>query len=191
MKALVYGHSQSGGMGLDLEKALKKAGYSVTRVTKVGWNDAKLVQYLPELPAGPYDRVFLYVGGNSDAPTPTAIGQLVQAFDGKAVVILPPVNTERTKKGGAEATAALVAKNEGNRAALAGKVRVYTFSGGLSDFEPDQIHMRPGSAASKAAAQAIVGDLQAPAVKAGFDPVLFVGLGLIAAVALALWARRR
>jgi hypothetical protein len=200
MKALIYGHSQSGGMGLDLEKALKKVGFSVTRSTHVGRNDKWLLAHVKEVPAGPYDRVFLYVGGNSDNPTPTEIMGLVNTFGAdRTVAILPPVNHERTKKGGDEAIVDLRAKNMGNFKAIGDSVRTYMTEGGNADFEPDQIHMRPGSSPSKSLAQKILEDMGAVAATAQTSPSttgasasLTVGVGVVLVLAAALiWRSRR
>jgi len=199
MKALIYGHSQSGGMGLDLEKALKKAGFAVTRATRVGKNDKWLLANVKDVPAGTYDRVFLYLGGNSDNPTPTEILSLVDVFGAdRTVVILPPVNRERTKKGGDEAIAALRAKNMGNFKAIGDSVRTYMIEGGNADFEPDQIHMKPGSKVSKPLAQKILEDMGAVAATAQTSPTtgpstsLTVGVGVVLAIVAALvWRNRR
>ena len=192
MKALIFGHSQSGGLGLELARVLKKAKVDVTRVTKVGWNDAKLLGYLPSVPKGPYKYVFLYVGGNSDNPTPVQINKLVEHFKTAGAdvsVILPPVNTERTKKGGATATAALRAKNAGNRKGIV-DVRVYEIEGTNADFEPDQIHMRASSAASKTLAQKMLANLglgaAQPTVADATPPTSTPGGALIASVVIAL-----
>jgi hypothetical protein len=189
-------------MGLDLEKALKKAGFSVTRSTHVGKNDKWLLAHVHEIPADSYDRVFLYIGGNSDNPTPTEIMGLVGVFGAdRTVAILPPVNRERTKKGGSEAIAALRAKNMGNFKAIGDSVRTYMTEGGNADFEPDQIHMRPGSAPSKELAQKILTNLgysadvvntpeTAPAAS-GSNVALIAGIGVAAVLAFALWRARR
>lgn len=188
MKALIYGHSQSGGMGLDLEKALKKAGFAVTRATRVGKNDKWLLAHVKEVPAGPYDQVFLYVGGNSDNPTSNEIMGLVNTFGAdRTVAILPPVNRERSKKGGDEAIAALRAKNMGNFKAIGNSVRTYMTEGGNADFEPDQIHMRPGSTPSKDLAQKILNNLGIGPV-ASSEPPSAAGGGAGLAVGLAIAA---
>lgn len=97
--ALIYGHSQSGGMGLDVQKLLSKAGWKVVRVTKVGWSDGQLGAGIPELTGSPgqYDRIFYYGGANPKASkeaTGNSILANVAKLGGpsKVTVVLAPYN---------------------------------------------------------------------------------------------------
>ncbi len=153
MKAFIYGHSQTGGMGLDAEKALKKAGYAVERITRVGYGDGKL---LKEAPSTDADLVVLFAGGNTDTANPTAIRSLVDHFgQGRTLVVLSPVCSAYAKAD------ALRARNAGNVAGLGTYVRVYSVEAGPEEFQPDKIHMKAGSPSSTKLAQRIVADLQA------------------------------
>lgn len=200
MRVLIYGHSQSEGMGLDVERLLKQAGFSVTRVTKRGYNDRRLVRDVPTLPAGPWDRVILYAGGNSDTPSVGAIRELIGAFGAdRTVVVLPPVNVDNPERVNIGR-----AKNAGNVAGISDLVRVYAIEADQRSFYPDKIHMKPGCPPSKELAGRIVSDVSsagglapgaggavgsvgAAAARSKLGPVvLFVGL-----VALGLYARRR
>lgn len=154
MRALIYGHSQSGGMGLDVEKLLKQKGFTVVRETKVGYTDRRLVSYLPNVPSGPYDRVYLYVGGNSDVPDVKNIRALIEHFGAsRTVVVLGPVNLDH-----AERAPTLQARNAGNRAGVADLVRVYDLQAGQSAFWPDKLHVKPGVPESKRLAEQIVAE---------------------------------
>ena len=181
MKALVYGHSQSGGMGLDLAKALAKAGIDVERVTHVGYTDKKLINARKDIKSGPFDLVFLYAGGNSNKPTPNDIVELARTFPSARVsVVLPPVNVDRD----AQAVAALREKNAGNKAGVsAAGLKVYTVEAHASDFWPDKIHMRPKSAASVELANKIVADATGSTGQAV--------LGFLLVGAVAFWAYKR
>jgi len=156
-QALIFGHSQSGGMGLDLEAALKARGWAVKRSTIVGANDAKLVSLVPEVAdyAASADRVFLYGGGNSESPSVDDLRALVVALGaGKTVLVLPPVNVDDPNR------AEMVrAKNAGNAAALHELVPVYAVEGPSSSFQADKIHMRPGCPESVGLASKIVQEL--------------------------------
>lgn len=151
VRALLYGHSQTGGMGIDLSAALQARGWKVKRVVHNGADDGELLALLPAVGdlAG-FDRVWLYGGGNSDAPTVASLKKLVQALGAKrTVLILPPINVDRDPAK----LAAQTAKNTGNQAGLESLVPVVQNRANASEFSADSIHMRAGSAASKAAAQ--------------------------------------
>lgn len=155
MRVLIFGHSQSGGMGLDLERMLRGLGYDVTRKTVNGANDRALRL---QVPSGPWDRVYLYAGGNSDSPSVEDIRSLIGFFGGnRTVVILPPTNT-----GDAVRLSMMRAKNAGNAAGLRGLVRVYAIEAGPHEFGPDGIHMRPGAPSSVALATRIVAETGQP-----------------------------
>lgn len=198
MKALVFGHSQSGGMGLDMVAALKALGFDVKRKTHNGANDKALIADLPELgdPAQ-YDRVFLYAGGNSDDPTVDQIKALVNHFGAaKTVVILPPVNTGRDPAK----VAAQRAKNKGNYDGLLGFVPVYSIEADYADFtsNTDHVHLRAGSKPSKDLVATVLGDLGlasggaiVPSTSSTTKAVLIVGGAVLIAVLLALVTRSR
>lgn len=183
--ALIYGHSQSGGMGLDLEKALRKRGWKVSRTTRVGWNDGKLLVNVDDVQvqADAADRVYLYGGGNSDKPSVKPLRELVQALGAaKTVLILPPVNTDRD----ADDVAAQRLKNKGNADGLADLVPVVQVEASGDNFWGDKIHMRPGSPQSLAVADQLVQPLAA----GGGVPVALVA-GLVGLAALMLLRRVR
>lgn len=155
--ALIFGHSQSGGMGLDLEAALKARGWAVKRSTQVGANDAKLVALVPSVAdaAAEADRVYLFGGGNSESPSVDDLRALVAALGaGKTTLILPPVNVDDPSR------AEMVrAKNAGNAAGLQDRVPVLAVEGPASSFQPDKIHMRPGCPESVGLAGRLMQDL--------------------------------
>lgn len=181
VKALVYGHSQSGGMGLDLVKQLRAAGIETQRVTHVGYTDKKLIAARADVTGGPFDVVVLYAGGNSSKPTPADIIELARSFPSARVsVVLPPVNTDRESS----AVAALRDKVAGNKAgAEQAGLKVYTVEAGGSQFWPDKVHMRPGAAASVQLAKTIVGDVTGSNQRAV--------LGALVIGAVVLWAVKR
>ena len=184
--ALIYGHSQSGGMGLDLDKALRKRGWKVSRTTRVGWNDGKLLANLDdvEAEAAAASRVYLYGGGNSDKPSVKQLRELVQALGpSKTVLILPPVNLDRD----ADDVAAQRAKNKGNADGLADLVPVFQLEAAGSNFWPDKIHMRPGSPTSLAAAEQLVQPLEPSA--GGAAPFLVAAVLGVAALLVVRRAR--
>jgi hypothetical protein len=151
MKALIYGHSQSGGMGLDLEKGLKKAGVAVKRITNVGYNDAKLLKAAPAQVDA--DFVFLYAGGNSDTADPEAIRKLVDHFGKqRTFVVLGPVSTAHAKGD------LWRERNKGNVEGLKGYVPVYSVEAEAKEFWPDKLHMKPGAPTSVKLAQQILAD---------------------------------
>lgn len=150
MKILIYGHSQSGGMGLDFQKLLKSAGHQVTRVTEVGWNDDKLKGGIPKLTGDPgqYDLVYYFGGGNSDSPSADTLKQIVDMLGGKnkVTVILPPYNDSKVP---ANIMDDPTTKGYINQKALEDVgVRVFRQAFPASDFWPDKIHLRPYSKSS-------------------------------------------
>jgi hypothetical protein len=196
MKALIFGHSQSGGMGLDMVAALKGLGFDVKRKTHNGANDAALIKDLPDLgdPAQ-YDRVFLYAGGNSDNPTVDQIKQLVNHFGvSKTVVILPPVNVGRKP----DKVEAQRAKNKGNFDGLQGFVPVYSIEADYADFtsNTDHVHLRAGSKPSVDLVAKVLTDLGlskggALATSSATKTVLIIGGAVLIAIVLALMTRAR
>ena len=194
MKALVFGHSQSGGMGLDMVAALKKLGFDVKRKTHNGANDAALLKDLPDLgdPAQ-YDRVFLYAGGNSDDPTVDQIKKLVDTFGAsKTVVILPPVNVGRDPAK----VEAQRAKNKGNFDGLQGYVPVYSIEADYADFtsNTDHVHLRAGSKPSVDLVAKVLGDIGLSGgalAPSGAKAALIIGGAVLIAIVLALMTRAR
>ena len=196
MKALVFGHSQSGGMGLDMVAALKGLGFAVTRKTHNGANDAALIKDLPDLgDPSQFDRVFLYAGGNSDDPTVGQIKQLVDHFGAaKTVVILPPVNVGRDPAK----VAAQRAKNKGNFDGLQGYVPVYSIEAEYADFtsNTDHVHLRAGSKPSKDLVSQILSDVGltaggSMALSSTAKTALIIGGAMLIAILLALANRAR
>lgn len=107
MRALVYGHSQSGGMGLDFVKLLKKQGYDVERVTKNGWSDKQLKGGIPELtgdPAG-YARIVYFAGANPKGQSREVIAGTIlenaatMGGPSKVLVVLAPYNQAKEPPG--------------------------------------------------------------------------------------------
>ena len=198
MKALIFGHSQSGGMGLDMVAALKGLGFAVTRKTHNGANDAALIKYLPEV-GDPvqYDRVFLYAGGNSDDPTVDQIKQLVNHFGAdRTAVILPPVNVGRKP----DKVEAQRAKNKGNFDGLQGFVPVYSIEADYANFtsNTDHVHLRAGSKPSVDLVAKVLADLGlskggalATSSSGTTKAVLIIGGAVLIAVVLALMTRAR
>lgn len=197
MKALIFGHSQSGGMGLDMVAALKGLGFDVKRKTHNGANDAALIKDLPDL-GDPvqYDRVFLYAGGNSDDPTVDQIKQLVNHFGAdRTAVILPPVNVGRDPTK----VAAQRVKNKGNFDGLQGFVPVYSIEADYADFtsNTDHVHLRAGSKPSVDLVAKVLTDLGlskggALATSGGATKaVLIIGGAVLIAILLALMTRAR
>lgn len=180
MNVLIYGHSQSGGMGLDLVSALKAAGHRVERVTHIGYTDPKLLQ---EAPTSTADRVVLYAGGNTDKADPESIRKLVDHFGReRTVVVLGPINSDNPKAD------LWRARNAGNVEGLKEYVRVYSVEASGKEFWPDKLHMKPKAPSSVQLAKQIVTDLTGsppPADSGTFWP-LIAGAGLL----LLLLARR-
>ena len=165
-------------MGLDLEKSLKSLGYSVDRITKIGWNDSKLLNEVQNLgDVSRFDKVFLYCGGNSSSPSVDTIESLVNALGGseKVVVILPPQNSEASDKS---------KKNYDGLTAKSLSPMLWIFPS--SDFWPDGVHLKPGSKSSKLAASEVI-EATRPAKKYGF---LFFGSVVLGTVLLLRRSRR-
>lgn len=150
MKALIYGHSQSGGMGLDFEKILKTKGFQVKRVTKVGFNDYALKKGIPEFTGDPkqYDVVYYFGGGNLDKPTPDTLKEIVALLGGKekVTVILPPYNSDKVSQN---IMSDPTTKGYINQTSLESEgIKVYRQVFPAGDFWPDRIHLKPHSKSS-------------------------------------------
>lgn len=191
--ALLFGHSQTGGMGIDLANALKNAGYSVSRVVHNGAHDSQLVSFLSDLSdkQAASDKVFLYAGGNSDDPSVPDITALINYFGAdRCTVILPPVNQGRDPAK----IAAQRIKNDGNKAGLQAQdstknVRIYAIEADWDQFtaNTDHVHLRAGSPASVALANQIVAEIDQPIDDGS---LLTVILSLVAVgTAIYVWRR--
>lgn len=197
MKALVYGHSQSGGMGLDFVKLLKAQGYDVTRVTKSGWSDKGLQGGIPDLTGDPaqYDRIIYFGGANpqqsreATAQTLLQNGAMLGGPD-KVTVILAPYNqakedpnvlSDRTTRG--------IIYEETLREAGYKTYRPL-FPGYL--FWQDGVHVKPYTKEGlEFAADALAGRDSRFATPTGPSLLLLVGGAVAAAVVLALLLRKR
>lgn len=197
MKALVYGHSQSGGMGLDFVKLLKQQGYEVTRVTKSGWSDKQLQGGIPDLTGDPaqYDRVFYFGGANpkqsKEATTQTILENAAQlGGTGKVTVILAPYNQEKELPDVlSDRTTRGIFYEEALRQA---GYRVYRPLFPASMFWGDRIHVKPYTAEGlEFAADAIAGRDSRFTTSTGPSLMLLVGGAVAAALVLALIMRRR
>jgi lysophospholipase L1-like esterase len=77
-KILIYGDSQTGRTGKELEKLLKDQGHTVTRKT----NSGKSTEWLSEhIPKGQSDKVYLFSGGNDGSVQANALRALLSAFE--------------------------------------------------------------------------------------------------------------
>lgn len=194
MKALVYGHSQSGGMGLDFVKLLKKQGYDVERVTKVGWSDKQLQGGIPELTGNPsqYQRIVYFGGANpkqSREATAATILHNAATLGGpsKVLVILAPYNR-------AKEPADLLTQKDTRGWLYEAELRkagyqVYRPLFPASVFWPDRIHVMPGTTIGREfAANALAGKADPHCL----PPPAKLGLALgFAAAAVALVLVRR
>lgn len=183
MKALVFGHSQSGGMGLDLVAALKKREWQVVRSTHNGFSDYKLLNFIPDLgDLSQIDRTYLFAGANNPHPTPETILKMVKLLGGaeRVTVILPPYNEAKESP---TVMADQTTKGWVNSQALkAAGVPVYRVLAPAKEFS-DGIHLRRGSATSKELAEQIVGGQS----QIGQAVTGAVGVGAVVGVAFLLW----
>lgn len=189
--ALLYGHSQTGGMGIDQEKALKSAGFTTSRVVHNGKNDAALLALTSDLTEkqANADRVFLYAGGNSDASTVPEITALIDYFGPERVtVILPPVNQGRDD----DKIAAQRAKNAANVEGLAlqsdtRNVRVYSIEAPYDQFSSntDHVHLAAGSQASKDFAQRVIDEMDG-----GMNGAILLVAALVFGAVWLAWLRK-
>jgi hypothetical protein len=152
-KALIYGHSQAAGIGRDLESALKSMGYKVTRIVKVGYNDSALISELSAIPEGPWDKVFLFAGGNSTQASAADINTLINHFGRERVtVILPPVNKDNPSRRDM-----IRKKNKDNKDGIS--VPAFWIEGGQQEFGEDGIHMKAGSPGSNSLVGTVISNI--------------------------------
>lgn len=185
--ALIYGHSQSGGMGLDVQKLLSKAGWKVVRVTKVGWSDGQLGAGIPELTGSPgqYDRIFYYGGANPKASkeaTGNSILANVAKLGGpsKVTVVLAPYNDAK-EPAGILADQTTRGWHYEQQLKAAG-VKVYRPLLPSKAFWPDRVHVKPYTAEGLELAQAIIDGTPSRftgAASVPADVVMMLGLGLL------------
>ena len=184
--AAIYGHSQSGGMGLALQKLLQGRGVAVSRVTKVGATDKRLLDEIGDVldDARAADVVFLYAGGNTDNPSVPTLKKLLAALGPrKTVVILPPINTDRES----DRLTVLRARNAANAAGLDGLAPVLQVEAPAGQFWPDGIHLRPDSEVAKAEAQRAI---DAASNRGAAPWVVAAGAGVVG-LGLLYWWRSR
>jgi hypothetical protein len=148
-KALIYGHSQAGGVGLGLKSALKSVGYDVNLVIKNSANDSRLLREIGD--AGDpkqYDKVYLFVGGNSPyIPKVDLISSMINLFGPeKTSIVLPPTNIDKYKV--ADIGSRNKANKEGILQRFGGVVKVYIPYGHSNDFS-DGIHMNHNALGTK------------------------------------------
>lgn len=153
--ALLYGHSQTGGMGLDMRNALRAAGFDVTIDVNNGKADPWLLANLPNLgDLGQYSRVVAYLGGNTDTGNGPQIVQIAQSLGGpdKVAVVLPPINVDDPP------SPAKMARNAVHVEALqSAGFRVYMVQAPGSSFW-DGVHLNHGTVASMDLAKQIMAD---------------------------------
>ena len=196
MRILLYGHSQTYGMGADLQAALRAQGHDVTRIWHSGWRDPELLQAVYSLPSGPWDRVYLYLGGNTTTPTTEALLGIVQHFGiDRSTVILPPVNADYTSYAPTRRRV-----NSAHADALqALNVRTYQLETTGNFFQPDQVHLLAGSQPSIDLANRIAYESLAPTALTRPSPdnsavigwSVGVGLAALGLVGLAIVLARR
>lgn len=197
MKALVYGHSQSGGMGLDFVKLLKQQGYDVTRVTQSGWSDKQLQGGIPDLTGDPaqYDRIIYFGGANPQQSREATAQTLLEnaallGGPAKVTVILAPYNQDKEDPNVlSDRTTRGILYEETLRKAGYSTYRPL-FPGYL--FWPDRTHVKPYTKEGlEFAADALAGRDSRFANPTGPSLLLLVGGAVAAAVVLALVLRRR
>lgn len=189
MNILLYGHSQTGGMGLDLRDLLVSKGNTVKVVVHNGWNDYALLEELPNvLKKGEYQRVYLFVGGNLDSPTPEQINEMVNYCGGPTVAqaILPPYNSKKTTS---EVFNDKSLKGYVNRTFLEKNgVTVWVGRFPSSDFS-DGIHVKHKSASSKQFANMIYSESENH--EFNYQNAAFVSLSIIAVIAVIVILSKR
>jgi len=90
MKALIFGDSQTGYVGKEIEKILKAQGFAVTRVVKAGKSTAWLEQYAAKtFPATGWSQVYLLTGGNDYSPQVSSLSKLLTYFKSPKVIYIP------------------------------------------------------------------------------------------------------
>jgi hypothetical protein len=75
MKVLIYGDSQTGHTGRELQKLLKAQGHAVTRNTKSGKSSSWLNKNAPS--ASGYDEVYVFSGGNDGKVQAESVKELL------------------------------------------------------------------------------------------------------------------
>jgi len=100
MKVLVFGDSQSGATGAEVQKLLQAQGHQVIRKTNSGKSTKKLAAIAASLPRA-WDEVYLFSGGNDPAVQLDSLHQLLSHFaPSKRVVYAgPPPATLITNLG--------------------------------------------------------------------------------------------
>jgi hypothetical protein len=148
--ALVFGHSQTAGMGKDLESKLKSLGFTVTRDPHIGANDSALISFATPHTNKNWSKVFLFAGGNSTRASAGDINTLIDMFGReKVVVILPPIHV------GSDRETMVRTKNQANKAGIS-PIPAIIVEAGPASFMRDGIHMKSGTPESiDAANQAI------------------------------------
>jgi len=105
-KAFIYGHSQTGGLGRDLEINLKEKGFKTFRSTNNSRNDSWLYKNIKKIAKRPskFTHVFLYVGANSSKTFPESLSGMVNYFLNAGVkkenifAILPPYHKDKIER---------------------------------------------------------------------------------------------
>ena len=111
LKALVFGHSQTQGMGIALRSALKRKGIkNIVYAPYPGFNDQKLAGKIKKVAKDPssFTHVFLYLGGNLGQKNPNIMtghmADIINHFTSNGVdkdsifVTLPPVNVPKMQR---------------------------------------------------------------------------------------------
>jgi hypothetical protein len=147
-KALVFGNSIAGGLGLAFKSRLSGA-YDVTLDYNEGWNDSRLAAklqqtYTPEQ----FNRVFLFVGGNSGvADTSGDINKMINYFGaGKVTVVLMPVCSSTSDAKCSRVGQDMLRTNQMNQSGIG--VKAEWVIAGPEDFTPDRVHIKPNSPAA-------------------------------------------
>ena len=101
MKALIFGDSQSGATGREVERLLKQRGAFVKRVTKSGRSTKKLVGIAKSHLEPNWDEVYLFAGGNDGSVQEADLRALLSFFStaGRVVYAGPPPATLITDLG--------------------------------------------------------------------------------------------
>jgi hypothetical protein len=166
-KALIYGNSIAGGLGLAFKSALEGIGYNVKVDYHEGYNDSRLFSTAKTIEGGPWDHVVLFVGGNAGVPTPGPINNLIDFFGkDKTTIILMPVNLDdlgegKDKNGKNKRGSEMLSVNQANQAAIS--LPSYWAEGKMGDFTSDKIHMKPGSPAASRLVSQVMPTIPRPA----------------------------
>lgn len=201
MNILIYGHSQSYGMGIDLTHHLSKAGHKTNRVTKVGWSDLDLKKGIPELTGDPsqYDYIYYVAGANPKGMDKEKISKLilenVATLGGKnkVTVILAPYNDSKEPKDILNDTSTRGYLYEKDLRAAG--VKVYRPLFPSSIFEPDTIHVKAGTKIGRDfAAEVIAGGPSKYCMtkETNMVPIIIGAVATVAIIASVsyLWSKR-